>query len=82
MKKSVLALFLVFLSGCATGSEFVSRVGEGLDSVFSSEQDETRVPVVYPAQQAEAAGKHSTLVDSYGPSWENMSAKYPEYTFN
>ena len=74
MKKRVMVVLLIFLSGCAADSELLS--------VFSSGQDETRVPVVYPAEQPGVAEKHSTMVNSYGASWENISEKYPEYTVN
>lgn len=44
MKKSVLVLFVIFLSGCGAG------VAGG--SFSSSSRKATHVPVVYPAEQS------------------------------
>ncbi len=46
MKKSVIILFLVILTGCSAGSDFVSRVGGAFESFMTDDS----VAVIYPAE--------------------------------
>ncbi len=75
MKKTVLVFIVVLLAGCSGGS--------GISSLFSPSREESRVPVVYPAeyQQSDRA-EGSSMVQTYGATWENVSGEYPEYRFN
>ncbi len=57
MKKFVLALIVILLSGCGAGAE--------LRSFFSPIPEENHVPVVYPAEQAEGS-EESSLGQAYG----------------
>lgn len=73
MKKAVLGLVVILLSGCGAGSE--------ISSIFTPSREGSRVPVIYPAEKV-SQSEGSAMVQSYGPSWENVSVEYPEYRFN
>ena len=68
MREFTIALSIVLLSGC---------------SLLPTAQEESHVPVVYPAEfSASVRTGESEMIKAYGPSWKDVSEQYPEYRFN
>lgn len=80
MKKILAILLAIFLGGCSGGiySSLV-EMEVNLASPILGLNDE--VPVVYPYH---TAGRRvaDPMVGSFGPSWQGLYDKYPEYRFN
>ena len=81
MKIRILGLALaLLLSGCSGGIYTpVAEVGVTLDSPILGLNDE--LPVVFPYKGTRNRGQNP-MVEAYGPSWQDLHSKYPEYRFN
>lgn len=80
MKKILAILAALFLSGCSGGiySSLVEMEVNLASPILGLNDD---VEVVYPSH---TAGRTATdpMVGSFGPSWQPLFDKYPEYKFN
>lgn len=45
---------------------------------------EQEVPVIYPDEEGQqrAAGGADSLAEAYGPAWQDLQPRYPDYRFN
>jgi hypothetical protein len=78
MRKIMAGLVLIVCCGCAGGISG-NRNSSGMrpDSpLFGRSQ---RVPVLYPGRESVS---DASMVQAFGPSWQNMEADFPAYNFN
>ncbi|MCK9295063.1 MAG: hypothetical protein M0P70_08245 [Desulfobulbaceae bacterium] len=77
MKKTVIGLCLVCLTGCSAATEMSSRVNAEIDSYLAEREKRDYVQVVYPAELRRYQGNRQ---DTSSPAyWQNSSDEYDDY---
>lgn len=82
MKKIVAVLLLLAVCSGCSGGIHTGLVEVDLRLASPLLAGERGVPVVYPAAVGRGRGADDSMVQAFGPSWENVEGDYPAYNFN